>query len=419
MERDDSRDDEELRRRLAWLVDQRWWIVALFVVLQSASNFLARRPVAPVVVATGLTLLALNGVYAWRASRARRRELRVLAEVQLAVDVAAAAVAIGVDIDPVDAVGYALLVALVASNLVIPRRLPIVTVTFAVLVLLFATDFARVEPPERFRWLVATSATVLAAAAVGALNVRRQRLDEALRIRSDELVRAQAHLAQRERLAALGEMAAILAHEIRNPLGVLSNASALLAHEQLSTEERRELLTIVAEETQRLNSTVSQLLDFVRHPRPARRPLALGAVLRAALERARVEATTSGIRVEVRVADGLPEVPLDEELFMRAIVNLAANAIAAMPEGGLLRLDASLVESAKVIRVTMRDSGTGVDEKVLPHLFEPFFTTKATGTGLGLAIVKRIIESHDGRIAIESGRGEGGTTVTIDLPTAP
>ncbi len=231
-----------------------------------------------------------------------------------------------------------------------------------------------------------------------------------------DLARAQEQLVQRERLAAIGELAAVVAHEVRNPLGVLFNS--LGAFRRLLGErvegQARTLLVIMEEEAARLNHIVGDLLDFARPTAPTLHRERLHAVLDEAVLAATGE--THGL-VVVREVSELPLVPMDARLMRQALLNLAENAVQAMPDGGTLtfRLSRDEVDHVPMARLAITDTGAGIAPEVEPRIFEPFFTTRATGTGLGLAVVKRIVDSHRGKLRVSTAEGQG-TTFTLWLP---
>jgi PAS domain S-box-containing protein len=230
--------------------------------------------------------------------------------------------------------------------------------------------------------------------------------------------RAQAQLVERERLAAIGELAAVVAHEVRNPLGVLFNS--LGTFRKLLGEgvdgAARTLVEIMEEEAARLNHIVRDLLDFARPTLPTLQRERLDQVLEEAVDAALGE---SRDRVGVtRQIDDLPPVPMDARLIRQALLNIAVNAVQAMPRGGTITLRLSrdpLDDGRPAARIEIEDTGAGIAPGVEPRIFEPFFTTRATGTGLGLAVVKRIVDSHQGRLRVSSIEGEG-TTFTLWLP---
>ena len=233
----------------------------------------------------------------------------------------------------------------------------------------------------------------------------------------EALASAQQELVKRERLAALGELAAVVAHEVRNPLGVLFNSiGSLRAIVDAGAPAERladasTLLSIAGEEAERLKRIVSDLLDFARPYEPALREYAISDLA------AEVVAETShDARVVIAVPPALPLVSIDPRHMRQALLNLVLNGLQALPADGFVTISAR-VEShtggAGVVRIDVRDDGTGIPSNVRPTIFEPFFTTKASGTGLGLAIVKRIVDAHRGDLEVESSAS--GSTFSILL----
>jgi signal transduction histidine kinase len=237
-----------------------------------------------------------------------------------------------------------------------------------------------------------------------------------LRKRVGEMTQLSGQLVQRERLAALGELAAIVAHEVRNPLGVIFNSLSSLRRMAGAQRDARMLLDIVSEECDRLNRIVGDLLDFARPSSPALEPAPLAPVIENAIAAALGDARSRVATVQ-DVPATLPPVPMDEILMRQALYNLATNGVQAMPGGGTLTVRARLDGGSVVVEVS--DTGAGIPENVRRRIFEPFFTTKATGTGLGLAVVKRIVvDDHHGEIDVVSAPGAGSTFV-VRLPLEP
>jgi PAS domain S-box-containing protein len=267
--------------------------------------------------------------------------------------------------------------------------------------------------PRRF-----DAAEVERAAAIAnqlAVAVENARLYDDLRRSYAELGRAQAQLVEQERLAALGEIAAVVAHEVRNPLGVVFNSLGSLRRMLRPEGDAKMLLDIIGEEADRLNRIVGDLLDFARPSTPVLRPEALDRLLDEAVSAALAE-NPVGIAVEKEVEAGMPPVALDARLVRQAILNVAVNAAQAMQKGGRLTVRARL--DGAFARVELADTGPGIPEEVRHRIFEPFFTTKASGTGLGLAVVKRIVEGHRGEVSVSSPPG-GGAVFTLRLPVEP
>ncbi len=267
--------------------------------------------------------------------------------------------------------------------------------------------------PRRFE-----AAEVERAAAIAnqlAVAVENARLYDDLRRSYAELARAQAQLVQRERLAALGEISAVVAHEVRNPLGVIFNSLGSLRRMLRPEGDAKMLLDIIGEEADRLNRIVGDLLDFARPSTPVLHPEPLDRLLDEAVSAALAE-NPVGIAVEKQVQSGMPPVPLDARLMRQAVLNVAVNAAQAMPKGGTLTVRARV--DGAFAQVELSDTGPGVPEEVRHRVFEPFFTTRASGTGLGLAVVKRIVEGHRGEVSVSSAPG-GGAVFTLRLPVSP
>lgn len=230
---------------------------------------------------------------------------------------------------------------------------------------------------------------------------------------ANELSRLRIELVQRERLAAVGEMSAVLAHEMRNPLGVVFNAANGLKR-TVSGEPAQMLLTSLMEEAERLRRLTTDLLDFARPTTPPLVPVALGPLLTEVAAAARTEPTARRARVEVRVPVQLPRVLADEVLLRRALLNLTVNAFQHVPEGGLVTLSAELGNDEVLLRV--ENEGLPIPPEVGPRLFEPFFTTRAAGSGLGLAVVKKVMDELHGTVALEPR--ESGACFVATLPVA-
>jgi signal transduction histidine kinase len=236
-----------------------------------------------------------------------------------------------------------------------------------------------------------------------------------LRRSYEALARAQADLVTHERLAALGELSAVVAHEVRNPLAVIFNSLGSLRKLAIPTPDAKVLLDIVAEEAARLNRIVSDLLDFAKpyasHPRPA----LLDAILRGAVEGARRAAPESSVEVHVRRGEGSTDLVVDATMLQQALGNLILNAIQASPAGGSVEVRVELEADASRLRFDVVDQGPGVDAAEVARIFQPFFTTKATGTGLGLAVVRRIADALGG--TVRAARGEhGGSIFSLVVP---
>jgi signal transduction histidine kinase len=265
-------------------------------------------------------------------------------------------------------------------------------------------------------WLDFASATVTQLA----LTIANARHFASLKQSYEELEKTRAEKVKQERLAALGELSAVVAHEVRNPLGVIFNAVGSLRRLIDPKGDAQLLLDILSEESDRLNRMVGELLDFARPSSLSLEPADLGKVIEESLLAARSQQGSDKVRFVSEVDPNLPPLRMDRRMFRQALVNVAVNAVQAMPKGGTVRVHATrerLGERTRV-RVDVSDDGPGIPESHVARMFEPFFTTKAQGTGLGLAVVKRIIEEHQGEVEFQSREGQG-TTFTFRLPLDP
>jgi two-component system, NtrC family, sensor histidine kinase HydH len=249
-----------------------------------------------------------------------------------------------------------------------------------------------------------------------AIEIRRQtqryqELAETLAETNRRLEQAQAEARRSERLAALGQMSAGLAHEIRNPLGVIKGSAEMLTQKLGPSDAlATELAGYISTETNRLSALVTRFLDFARPLHADLEPLELTAVLDRALNDVAQFWKGAPVRVEKKYQSNLPNVALDESLSEQAFVNLIQNAYDAMSEtGGVLRISAEMSRrdtpegtSVEGVEVRIADSGPGIPPELREQIFNPFVTTKKTGVGLGLSIVSKIIDGHHGSIRIES-----------------
>ena len=234
-----------------------------------------------------------------------------------------------------------------------------------------------------------------------------------LRRSYDSLEAAQRELHESERLADLGRMAASLAHEIRNPLCVLSNVSAGLRREldrAGTPADLRTLLDALRDEVEHLDHLVNDLLAFARPDRRSRTLASLAMVADQAIL-AVVSALPDAGRYEVRreYDDPPPKATMDVDRVRQALVNLLLNACQAMPDGGPLTVFVGRGERPGEARIGVRDAGGGIAAEDRERIFQPFFSTKPTGTGLGLSIVRAVAEDHGGRVEFESAPGAGST----------
>ena len=251
---------------------------------------------------------------------------------------------------------------------------------------------------------------------------RYQELAERLAETNRKLEQAQEEARRSERLAALGQMSAGLAHEIRNPLGVIKGSAEML-HQKLgeSNPLASELAGYISTETNRLSALVTRFLDFARPLHAELMPLQITEVLERALHAVSLtrKEDDAVVRVERQYQANLPPVPLDESLSEQAFVNLIQNAYDAMgANGGTLRVAAGRANSGNRngVEVRIEDTGPGIPAELREQIFNPFVTTKKTGVGLGLSIVRDIAKAHGGRVRFTKPKKPWRACVELVLP---
>lgn len=238
---------------------------------------------------------------------------------------------------------------------------------------------------------------------------------ERLAASNRELRKAEVSLRRSERLAALGQLTAGLAHELRNPLGTIKASAEMLA--KPSTRERPEVMSEMAgyigSEVERMNGLVSSFLDFARPLKLHATRADLHPILEEVLRRLSEASQSRGVSVSIRLREGPFFFEFDPDLLRIALSNLVQNAIQASAEGGTVEIRAE--ERGSNVLLFVSDHGDGIQPQHLENIFNPFFTTKPEGTGLGLPIVSKIVDEHHGRVAVFSEPG-AGTTFELTLP---
>ena len=249
-------------------------------------------------------------------------------------------------------------------------------------------------------------------------------LEERVDQKTRELKRAHEHALHTEKMASIGKMAAVLAHEINNPLsGILTYAKLLrkwINSDDAGKSRQRDIcdsLELIAAESRRCGDLVKNLLTFSRTTPMNLQRTSLNRVIEQALRLIQHQLDLANVQVQLQVDSSLPDVVCDGAQIEQVLLALMMNALDAMPQGGNLWVNMTLQPDEDVVRIVIRDDGTGIAPEILPRLFEPFLTTKETGkgVGLGLAISRSILERHGGKIAVQSELGRG-TTFTIVLP---
>lgn len=218
-----------------------------------------------------------------------------------------------------------------------------------------------------------------------------------------------------ERLASLGQLAAGVAHEIRNPLGALKGFLQYFHRKAEIKEQDKTYLAVMVQEVDRLNAVISNLLDFARPKAPKMAPCDVADLLRHVVTLIEGDAQAKALELTLDIDDALPPVSLDRDQITQVLLNLLLNAIHATDAGGRIWLSAAQQPDARRLGITIADTGQGISPDVLPKIFDPFFSTKKQGTGLGLAIAYMIVEQHHGELSAESVVGQG-TTFHIHLP---
>lgn len=216
-----------------------------------------------------------------------------------------------------------------------------------------------------------------------------------------------------EKLAALGELSTGIAHEIRNPLGIIKAIEQTMKSELKNNLEAVKELGIIDEEIERANKVVKSLMEFGKPSRDEKSLCSINSIIEDVLTITNKYLLQRGVSMELQESD-VPEILVDKEQLKQAFINIIFNAVQAMPNGGKLLISTQNLQN-KFVKVIFNDTGIGIEENNLEKIFNPFYTTKDEGTGLGLPIVHRITEEHRGRINISSIVGEG-TSLEILLP---
>ncbi len=249
--------------------------------------------------------------------------------------------------------------------------------------------------------------------AVEALKLHRDHLEELVQERTKELQDIQEELFRKERLAVLGQLAGGVGHELRNPMGVISNAVYYLKT-TLSTDDEttKEYLDIISTMTQNMNKIISDLLELSHVNTGDREEIAITDLVDKALED---QYPPKNLDTDARISSQLPAAFVDPEQISLVLANLLNNAYQAMPDGGNLSIYSQPVEK-DLVAISISDTGCGISGGKIEKIFEPLFTTKGSGIGLGLSVSKNLAEINGGRIEVKSDEGKG-STFTLILPT--
>jgi len=248
---------------------------------------------------------------------------------------------------------------------------------------------------------------------LGDLDRQLDHVVERVRAVAEQVQRQQAEMLRSEQLAAVGQLAASVAHEVRNPLTSIKMLVGAALKSPATQALTPDDLGVICKEVARLEQTVQGLLDFARPSKPQRQPADLRAVVGNALDLVRARARQQGVRLDVRQPDEPVVASVDSGQLNTVLVNLLLNALDAQPQGGLIEV---ALRNGRDVQITVDDRGPGIAAAVQPRLFTPFASTKPTGTGLGLSICRRVLQEHGGTIVAQN-RPEGGARFTLLLPT--
>jgi two-component system NtrC family sensor kinase len=222
-----------------------------------------------------------------------------------------------------------------------------------------------------------------------------------------------------DRLASIGEMAAGIAHEIKNPLAGIAGVIQVLRRDMANDDPKRAVLDEVLSQVERMDKAVRNLLSFARPPEPRVSLVDVNDLIGKLLDFLEPQFAKTGITAERKLAPGLPWLVLDPDLLQQALLNISLNAIKAMPGGGKVTVETRFEMPAEgkpgSVKIVISDTGEGIPPENLGRIFSPFYTTRQQGTGLGLSITQRIVEQHNGEISVESRPGRG-SDFTISLP---
>ena len=221
---------------------------------------------------------------------------------------------------------------------------------------------------------------------------------------------------QADKLAALGTLSAGIAHEINNPIGIITSRVEVMmleAEESALPAEVRKDLEVILRHARRVAAITQGLLSFSRQSSGARTPVNLNRIVEEIVDLARKDMSRARVSVVLKLDERLPVIVADANAIGQVVLNLLTNARGAMPDGGEITVETSHMPSARTVRLAVRDTGTGIPPEILPKIFDPFYTTKLDGTGLGLSISHGIMDEHRGEIEVRSEGGKGSTFTLI------
>ena len=218
---------------------------------------------------------------------------------------------------------------------------------------------------------------------------------------------------KQEKMAAIGNLAAGVAHEVRNPLSSIKGYATYFGSLFEEGSDKKKAADVMTAEVERLNRVISELLEIARPSDIKPKKTDISFLLKSSLRLIQQEAEAEGVEIKTTVAAKIPPLYLDPDRITQALINLYINALQAMPEGGILTISAS--EEGSGVVITVADTGFGITDDKTSKIFDPYYTTKNTGTGLGLAVVQKVVEAHGGSVAVKSAENKG-TEFIITLP---
>ena len=266
-----------------------------------------------------------------------------------------------------------------------------------------------------FQLLIIVASTGVMFLLIMVLRLYVLRGEEILWQRATERLRLEEQLSRAQRLASLGEMAAGVSHEIRNPLGIIRSTAQLLKKRSQGDEAAWSLEDVIIEESSRINDIITDFLNFARPQVPLFQTCRIEDILQKNLSYIAPRLTQEKCQVQTHYAENLPSIEADPNLLYQAFLNLFINAMQAMPDGGTIYVEVNTADNK--VNVELTDEGLGLDESLAKRIWDPFFTTKDKGTGLGLCVVRNIMESHGGTVWIDNAP-EKGARVHVSLPVS-
>lgn len=244
-------------------------------------------------------------------------------------------------------------------------------------------------------------------------SMRLEESYEKLRGQADQLLEIEEQLRRADRLSAMGELSAGMAHEVRNPLASIKGTAEILRDGIDSRDKKYEFAQILVREVDRLENVVRDFLRFAKPDKGVLEEVRICEAMNDVLTLVRQQAIKAGVEIDIDCSESLPLISGNFEQLKQAFLNFVLNALQVMPDGGKLTIKGDFEQNR--LRVSFTDTGPGIPEDIQERVFNPFYTTRQEGTGLGLAITHRIIDAHGGRVVLNSRIGEGATFI-VELP---